>query len=81
MGAGSKEADKFGCACGFASLCAFHATRRFVFEKSCAREARSGKVYREGPGLCREEKGVTVFLGVIWRLRFFISVFLVYTSI
>lgn len=71
MGAGSKEADKFGCACGFASFCAFHATRRFVFEKSCAREARSGKVYREGPGLCREEKGVTVFFGGDMETAFF----------
>lgn len=58
MGTGSEEADKFGCACGFASLYPFHATKGFVFERNCARETRSGKVYREDTGLCREEKGV-----------------------
>lgn len=69
MGAGSKEADKSGCARGFAPVCAFHAARGFVFKRSCARETGSGKVYRESPGLCREQKGVSVHV-VIWRLHF-----------
>lgn len=76
MGARSEEADKFGCPSGFASLYPFHATKKFVFERSCARETRSGKVYRESTGLCREEKGVNVFpLGELgMNIAFFISI-------